>query len=155
WTHLATKQYNDKLAELAEAQKRRDADLRKAEEKHRQTLADLQAQQAIELRQAQEKYPPLLTKLEQQRDQGLRQVEEKYRRTMVAGPQRFTTDTKQAEEKYTRQCSDLERETAGARKALAVRCAQALARIQTAGAEIATASGRLFPAWSQPSWNQW
>jgi hypothetical protein len=155
WTHLATKQYDDKLAELAEAQKRRDADLRKAEEKHRQTLAALQAQQAIELRQAQEKYPPLLTKLEQQRDQGLRQAEEKYRRTMAAGPQRFTTDTKQAEEKYTRQCSDLERETAGARKALAVRCAQALARIQTAGAEIATASGRLFPAWSQPSWNEW
>src|SRR5262249_31601679 len=150
-----TKQYNDKLAELEDAKKRRDVDLRKAEEKQRQTLSALQAQQAIELRQAEEKYPPLLKNLEQQRDQALRHAEEKYRRTIAAGQQRATSETKAAEEKHARQRAELDKATATSQQNLAGRCATALTRVQAIVADFAKESGRLFPPFNQPSWNQW
>jgi S-DNA-T family DNA segregation ATPase FtsK/SpoIIIE len=155
WLHQATKSYEDKLAELTENKKRRDAEVALADEKHRKLLAALVQRRDTELQQAEQKYPPLLADLERFRDQGMKQAEDRYRRLLGESKQRHDSSLQQAEEKCQQQLQQAETDERNARQELERRSQQALLKLREVVTAVVRDGGALFPPWQHPSWQQW
>ncbi|MBL8797406.1 MAG: cell division protein FtsK [Planctomycetia bacterium] len=155
WLHQATRSYEEKIAELNENKRRRDAEVAQADEKHRKLLAALTQRRDTDLQQAEQKYPPLIAGLEQRHAQGMKQAEDKYRRLLAESKQRHDATLQQADETCRQECQQADAEEQGTRQELERRSQQALLKLREVVTGVARDGGQLFPPWAHPSWQQW
>jgi S-DNA-T family DNA segregation ATPase FtsK/SpoIIIE len=152
---LATKQYEAQLARLHSTDQDRDANLKKVEEKYQALLAAIQERRDNGLKKAEEKYPALQEALVKRRDAELAQAEEKHRRGLAEAKQRYRHDTHQAEEKQRRLLDDAKKRCEQDKQAALARWQQGMSQVQANTAVVVKESRRLFPDWSDASWQAW
>jgi len=152
---LATKQYEAHLARLHSTDADRDSDLKKVEEKYQSLLAAVQERRDNGLKKAQEKYPALQDALVKRRDAELAQADEKHRRTQAEAKQRYRHETQQAEEKQRRLLEESKKRCEQDKQGALVRWQQGMSQVQANTAVVVKESRRLFPDWSDASWQTW
>jgi ABC-type multidrug transport system fused ATPase/permease subunit len=152
---LATKQYEAQLARLHSGDQDRDVDLKKVEEKYRTLLAAVQERRDNGLKKAQEKYPALQDALVKRRDAELAQADEKHRRAQAEAKQRYRQESQQAEEKKRRLLEENKKQCEQDKQAALTRWQQGMNGVQANTTVVVRESRRLFPDWSDASWQTW
>jgi hypothetical protein len=141
--------------QLTKNQERHTTTVRQAEEKCQARLAEITKRRDTDLRQNEEDDQRVQAELTQRRDTDTRQIDDKYARRSAEIQHRLETDTAEVNDRYQRQTGESEAQHQAEWNALVQDWRQGLAEAQTAVTEINQETQRLFPAWTDPSWNAW
>jgi hypothetical protein len=141
--------------QMVAANTKHDKTLKDVTERVKTALAELRQQRERESRRAEEQFPPRLEELTRNRDRDLAAAEEKHRRLLAESKTRHQTQLSQATEKHDRLMRESTERYEAQWQALTSTWKEGLARFQKEMREIEETSGRLFPAWDSPAWQNW
>ncbi len=141
--------------ELGASKKRYDREMKQAGRRYKEKRAKLKEARNAELRQAQERHQLLRAETTQRRDADLQQNHGRYQKLWAEIFARYENDSQQLRERHSRETQENQRAHEQAWRQMAGAWNDGLTRVQTEVRAVGNECGQLFPAWSDPSWNQW
>jgi DNA segregation ATPase FtsK/SpoIIIE, S-DNA-T family len=139
----------------AKAQKRHDRDLEAAKQKLTEQLAAIKQRHDTAWKQASDKYRQARADSTQRRDTDLHQAHEKYQRLRTEIFSWYETESQQAHQTHFRQMTESRQRYEEEWNAMASAWQERTAQVNATVNDVNAESGRLFPAWDSPVWNNW
>jgi len=134
---------------------RQTAEMKKAEDRFAASMADAQRRKEEEVQRADDTYPPKLSRLIADRDRGLKETEEKHARTLREVEQHFASESQRFRTEHDSAMQENEQRYRREWDALVDRWRSGIERFRAAAAQIGGVCRRGFPDWSSDDWTRW
>jgi len=140
---------------LGEGKKRYNKELHQATDKYRRLREESKQRRTEKLQEGMREYRRKRSAIKDQRVTEYAQASEEYRRTRAEIQEQYDRDSERVTSEHDRALAENKADHESRWQALATTWCEGLARFREEVAEITHTSSRLFPDWTNLSWNSW